>query len=73
MANFSIHDLIFPKDNSVDASIPEEYKSVSYQNLDQCLDIFMSLEKNTLIAKADLKDAFRIIPVSPASYHLLGF
>ena len=33
----------------------------------------MSLEKNTLIAKADLKDAFRIIPVSPASYHLLGF
>ena len=68
-----IHDLSFPKDNSVNASIPEEFKSVSYQNLDHCLDIIMSLGKNTLIAKADLKDAFRIIPISPSSYHLLGF
>lgn len=25
------------------------------------------------MAKTDIKDAFRIIPVNPADYHLLGF
>lgn len=29
--------------------------------------------ENCLMAKTDIEDAFRIIPVNPAGYHLLGF
>ena len=29
--------------------------------------------KGCLVTKADLKDAFRIIPISPLDYRLLGF
>ena len=33
----------------------------------------LGLEKGCLVAKADIKDAFSIIPISPLDYRLLGF
>ena len=41
--------------------------------LDHCVELLVSLGKGIYIAKADLQDAFRIIPVSPLDYRLLGF
>ena len=41
--------------------------------LDDCIAIICSLGPNCLIAKADIKDAFRIIPIHPNDYGLLGF
>ena len=42
--------------------------------LDHCVEQLVSLlGKGAYIAKADLQDAFRIIPVSPLDYRLLGF
>ena len=41
--------------------------------LDHCIQIILELGPNALIAKADLKDAFRIIPIHPQDYRLLGF
>ena len=68
-----IHDLSFPPNNSVNSHIDSIHSSVQYEVLDNCVEIIQQIGGGCLISKADLKDAFRIIPVEPASYRLLGF
>ena len=68
-----IHDLSFPKDSSVNSHINPSFTAVHYQDLDHCVSIITSLGKNCLMAKADLKDAFRIIPINSSDHRLLGF
>lgn len=68
-----IHDLSFPKGNSINFGIPKEYCSVSYENYDYFVSLLTSVGPGSFIAKADIESAFRIIPVHPDDYHLLGF
>lgn len=68
-----IHDLSFPKSNSVNSHISPEFTAVTFQMLDHCIEQLLLLGKGAYIAKADLQDAFRIIPVFPLDYRLLGF
>ena len=68
-----IHDLSFPKSDSVNSHIDPYYSAVRYEDLDHCLSMILALGVGTLISKADLKDAFRIIPIHPSDYKLLGF
>ena len=68
-----IHDLSFPKESSVNSNIEPYFTRVQYQDLDHCISIISSLGQGTLIAKADLKDAFRILPIHPSAHRLLGF
>ena len=68
-----IHDLSFPKGDSVNSHIDPQHSSVQYEVLDRCVEIIQSIGKGCLVAKADLKDAFRIVPLAPAAYRLLGF
>lgn len=68
-----IHDLSFPKNNSVNSHIDTIHTRVQYELLDHCISIIRSVGPNCLIAKADIKDAFRIIPIYPLDYRLLGF
>ena len=60
-----IHDLSFPKPNSVNSHILPESITVAFQTLDHCVEQLATLGKGAFIAKANLQDAFRIIPVSP--------
>ena len=63
-----IHDLSFPKTNSVNSHILPEFTAVTFQMLDHCVEQLVSLlGKGAYIAKADFQDAFRIIPVSPVT------
>ena len=41
--------------------------------MDQAIQILVKLGSNTFMAKTDIKSAFRIVPVNPHDYHLLGF
>ena len=68
-----IHDLSFPLGNSVNSHIPRDHCRVEYELLDNCLEIILGLGRGCLMAKADIKSAFRILPIAPSSYHLLGF
>jgi hypothetical protein len=68
-----IHDLSFPQTSSVNGNIAKEFTSVSYETLDTCVELILNLGPGALVAKCDLKDAFRIIPIHPADYRLLGF
>lgn len=68
-----IHDLSFPKGNSVNFGIPKECCSVTYEDYDYFVSLLTSVGRGCFIAKADIESAFRIIPVHPRDYHLLGF
>jgi hypothetical protein len=67
-----IHNLSFPQGASVNDGISSEYSAVSYQDLDHCVAIIQSLGPGTLVAKADLESAFRLLPIHPDYFSLLG-
>lgn len=68
-----IHDLSFPKNQSVNSNIPRENSAVQYDSIDQVVDLVQKFGRECLMAKTDIEDAFRIIPIHPADYYLLGF
>lgn len=70
-----IHHLSYPKHSglSVNEQIPCEFTQVNYESLDDAIDIIKQIGTNTFMAKTDIQSAFRIIPVHPEDYCLLGF
>lgn len=49
------------------------YSKVQYDTLDSIVSLVQFFGEGTLMAKSDIKDAFRIVPINPLEYHLLGF
>lgn len=47
--------------------------SVHYTSFDNIIDIVQRLGSNTLMGKMDIKSAFRLLPINPADFDLLGF
>lgn len=68
-----IHDLSFPKSNSVNSMIPEENSKVTYDSIDDITALLRKFGQGALMAKTDIQDAFPIIPIHPDDYKLLGF
>ena len=68
-----IHDLSFPKGDSINFYTSKEYTTVQYESLDIVIDLVRSCGHNSLVAKADIQDAFRLVPIRPQDYPLLGF
>lgn len=68
-----IHDLSYPKNNSVNTNIPKENSVVQYDTIDWVINLVQHYGPYCLMAKTDIEDAFRIIPINPSDYHLLGF
>ena len=56
-----IHDLSFPKGDSINVYTSKEYATVQYESLDIVIDLVRSCGHNSLIAKADIQDAFRLV------------
>ena len=67
-----IQHLSFAQGGSVNDFIPQEFCSVNYATVDNAVQIIKRLGKGCAMAKTDVTSAFRIIPVHPADYHLLG-
>jgi hypothetical protein len=68
-----IHDLSFPKDNSVNSHTPTENSTVQYESIENIIHLLQQFGPRALMAKMDIEDDFRNIPVHPSDYHLLGF
>ena len=68
-----IHHLSFPKGQSVNDGIPFDSATVKYASVGQAIHNIVQTGPNCYLAKTDIQSAFRIIPVSPSDYSLLGF
>lgn len=66
-----IHDLSFPKDVSVKSGIPKYLSQVQYDNIETIISLVKVHGHGALMAKYDIEDAFRIIPIHPGDQHLL--
>lgn len=67
-----IVNLSHPSGYSVNDAIPKELCSISYVTIDDATKRIVELGTNTLLAKIDIKSAFRLIPVHPADRHWLA-
>ena len=67
-----IHHLPFPEGSSVNDGIPRELASVHYATMDDAIKKISSLGAGCFLAKTDIKSAFRIIPLHPRDFDLLG-
>ena len=68
-----ILDLSSPRGSSVNEGIDNHTFTVKYCSIDDALDMVHSLGPSAFMAKADIKHAFRLCPVKPAEWHLLGY
>ena len=68
-----IHDLSFPKQNSVNDSIDRRYTEVQYDSIDTVVTKVKLCGRHCLMAKTDIENAFRLIPIHKHSRFLLGF
>ena len=67
-----IHDLSWPPGQSVNSFIPAEPCSVHYVSVDDAVRLVKKCGKDCLMAKIDLKDAYKQIGVRQQDWPLLG-
>ena len=69
-----LHNLSYPYDSSsVNGGIPQQHKTVTYATVQTAITKINQLGKNCFLAKADIQSAYRMVPIHPSQYHLLGF
>ena len=67
-----IHHLSFPRGSSVNDGISRALCSVNYASTDDAIKLVKQLGPGCYMAKTDIASAFRIIPIHPCDFHLLG-
>ena len=67
-----IVDLSHPEGFSINDGIPSHLCSLSYITVDDTIQEILQTGPGTLLAKVDIKNAFRLLPVHPADRCLLG-
>ncbi|XP_033733376.1 uncharacterized protein LOC117322521 isoform X1 [Pecten maximus] len=68
-----ITHLSFPPSESINDFINPELCSVNYTSFDTVVEMISKLGQGALLGKADIKSAFRLIPIYPGDFDLLGF
>lgn len=68
-----IHHLSYPFGSSLNDDIDAALCSVSYSSFDDALTKIRKLGHSALLAKADIKSAFRLLPIHPTAFNSLGF
>lgn len=70
-----IHHLLlrYKKEGSVSAGISDEAASVQYSGINDAILCIKDIGDTAYCCKTDIKSAFRILPVVPEDYELLGF
>ena len=74
IVNRLLHNLSYPyNETAVNHGIPQEHKTVKYANLLCAVKLIRQLGSGCFMAKSDIKSAFRIVPLHPSQYPLMGF
>ena len=68
-----IHHLSYPKGKSVNDFIDHNFSTVHYASFDDAVAAVLLLGKGCLMAKTDIDNAFRLVPIHPLDHDLLGF
>ena len=68
----TIYHLSYPPGDSINDHIPKDPYSLQYVRVDDAISILKSLGPAAYMAKTDLKSAFRIMPIHPDDWNLLG-
>lgn len=67
-----IFDLSFPRSKSINDGIPSELTSVTYTNFDSLTELVQRLGCGSHLVKLDIQSAFRLIPLHPDDFSLMG-
>ncbi|XP_053398262.1 uncharacterized protein LOC128556673 [Mercenaria mercenaria] len=67
-----ITHLSYPSGRSINDGINYDLCSVNYTSFDTVADMIFKQGRSALLAKRDIKSAFRLLPVNPTDFHLLG-
>ena len=68
-----ILDLSSPRGSSINEWIDPSLYSVRYSSFDNAVKLVADLGSNAYMAKLDIKHAFRLCPVCPSDWPLLGY
>ena len=68
-----IHNLSFPPDKSVNSAIDRSDSQVVYDSIDTVISLVKQCGPNALMAKTDITNAFRLLPINIEDRSLLGF
>lgn len=68
-----ITNLSHPFGESVNDYIDQQFCSVNYSSFDDAINIIQTKGQGALMAKMDISSAFRLLPISPREFCLLGF
>ena len=64
--------LSYPNCDSVNYFIDRDIFHVNYSSIDEAVSMIQLMGQGTLLAKTDLKSAFRLLPIYPGDFDLLG-
>ena len=67
-----IHHLSYPADDSVNDAIPRDQCSVHYTSIQDAIKTISEMKGRVFLAKSDIANAFRLVPIHPDDYPLLG-
>lgn len=67
-----IQHLSHPAGESINDYLDPEVCAVKYASFDSAVRLVVSVGKGALMAKADIESAFRLLPVHPDDFQLLG-
>ena len=68
-----IHHLSYPEGESINDYIDPASCSVQYTSFDEAVKLVQILGRNCKLFKSDIKSAYRLIPIRPEDFELLGF
>ena len=67
-----IHHLSYPEGGSINDGIDRDACRVQYTRFDVAVGLVMQVGRGALMAKADIESAFRLLPIHPGDFQLLG-
>ena len=68
-----IHHLSYPQGQSVNDFIDQQVCTVQYTSFDEAVKMVQELGQNCKLFKTDIRNAYRLIPIQPSDFELLGF
>ncbi len=69
-----LHNLSYPYDKkSVNFNMPKEEATAQYPKVSDAVNTIQKLGKDCYIAKSDISETFRLIPLNTQEYHIMRF